>query len=206
MAAQESGSSEERIVGGNAVNENEYFPYQISMQYFARDSQHHHFCGGSIISPNTILTAAHCVNGQDAKKMSVLAGINDLTEKTGQRSQVISYEIHENYQELVTSDIAILKIDPPLKLDGQKVDAIDVSSTEMVGGDVPVNLTGWGSVRHFGTGIFAKYPKRLQRLSYKTITNEVCRDTMSDLTDTEICALEKFGKGACNVSVFYVPL
>lgn len=197
----ESSSSQERIVGGNNVNSDEYIPYQISMQYLRRNGEYGHFCGGSIISPNRILTAAHCVNGQDASKMSVVAGINNLNDKTGTRSQVKSFEMHENYEELTTSDIAILNIEPPLEMDGKRIDTIDVFDYEPVGEKQEVVLTGWGSVHHFGNGILARYPKELQRLEYRTISNERCQRTMQQLTDTEICALERFGKGACNVSL-----
>lgn len=201
--------SQERVVGGYDVPDDEYVPYQVSMQFLTRNGKQRHFCGGSLIAANRVLTAAHCVNGQNASRISVVAGVRDLNDNSGRRSQVQSYEMNEHYEELVTSDIAILKIDPPFELDDtQRIATIDVSSSEMVGADQPVLLTGWGSVFHFGTGPFAKYPTILQKLSYKTLANDKCKETMTQLTDTEICALERFGKGACNVSVtsVYTPL
>lgn len=196
-------NSEERVVGGSNVKPDEYIPYQISMQYKRNNGQYGHFCGGSIISPNRIITAAHCVNGQDASRISVVAGINNLNDKTGKRSQVTKFEMHENYQELVTSDIAILTIDPPLEMDGKRIEAIDCFDYEPVPEAQEVTLTGWGSVHHFGNGILARYPKQLQKLEYRTMSNEKCKQTMRQLTDTEICALERFGKGACNVSIYF---
>ncbi|EDV91197.1 chymotrypsin-1 [Drosophila grimshawi] len=192
------GNSQERVVGGYDVPADEYVPYQISMQFLTRNGKMRHFCGGSLIAPNRVLTAAHCVNGQNASRISVVAGIRDLEDTSGYRSQVQSYEMNANYEELVTSDIAILKIDPPFEMDGKRVSPIDVSSNELVGADQEVLLSGWGSVFHFGTGPFAKYPTVLQKLSYKTLDNGKCKETMTQLTDTEICALERFGKGACN--------
>jgi len=194
-------SSQERVVGGYDVGDKEYIPYQVSMQYLTKSGKHRHFCGGSIISPNRILTAAHCVNGQNPSRISVVGGIRDLTDSTGTRSQVQSFDMHPKYQELVTSDIAVLKIDPPLELDGERMDKINVFGPEKVSGNQNVTLTGWGSVFHFGTGPFARYPTRLQKLGYKTISNESCRRIMTQLTDTELCALERFGKGACNVNI-----
>ncbi len=49
--AQQTG----RIVGGDAAAQGE-FPWQVSLQQFGR-----HFCGGSVIGKNHVMTAAHCV-------------------------------------------------------------------------------------------------------------------------------------------------
>ncbi|XP_073819572.1 transmembrane protease serine 9-like [Musca autumnalis] len=189
--------SQERVVGGYGVDSEQYINYQISLQY-NKDGEYRHFCGGSIISPNRILTAAHCVQGQNAEKLSILAGINDLRAKDGTRSQVTAIDVHKNYVPLKSSDIAILNIDPPLSFDGKRIDKINFSNPEKVGAKQAVRLSGWGSVHHFGNGILARYPKRLQLLNYVTMANEDCKRTMSDLSDTEICARERFGKGACN--------
>lgn len=196
-------SSQERVVGGADVPRNEYVPYQISLQYDVRGRKRH-FCGGSVLSPTRILTAAHCVMGQNASRMSVMAGIRDLTDKTGQRSQVQKFVVHDNYEQFVSSDIAVLFIDPPLKFDGQRIEGIEYKSDQKVGGGQEVILTGWGSVHHFGTGPLARYPDVLQRITYTTLTNEDCRETMSSVSETEICAMERAGKGACNVSRKYL--
>lgn len=47
-----------KVVGGNTASEGQ-FPYQISL----RNRKNQHFCGGSIINEQWILTAAHCVDG-----------------------------------------------------------------------------------------------------------------------------------------------
>lgn len=47
-------SNRTRIVGGDIISLSEA-PYQVSLQF-----QGKHICGGSIISENFVLTAAHC--------------------------------------------------------------------------------------------------------------------------------------------------
>lgn len=158
-----------------------------------------HFCGGSIIAPNRILTAAHCCQGLNASRMSVVAGIRSLQEK-GSRSKVLSYVIHPDYKELVTSDLSVLYIDPPLEFDNASISAIDLQSN-YVGGGVPVTLTGWGLRLPVPFPFLddVNYPNVLQRMSYHTITNHECRNAgMDSVTDTEVCARGPF-RGACSV-------
>uniref|UniRef100_A0A1A9WJH5 Peptidase S1 domain-containing protein n=1 Tax=Glossina brevipalpis TaxID=37001 RepID=A0A1A9WJH5_9MUSC len=127
-----------------------------------------------------------------------MTGIRDLKDKTGQRSQVKEYVVHENYEQFVSSDIAMVFIDPPLKLDGERSERLLFNDSSIVDGDQEVSLTGWGSVHHFGSTPLARFPTVLQRLPYMTMTNENCKKRMRGVSDTEICALDRFGKGACN--------
>lgn len=53
-------------------------------------------CGCAIISPNTLITAAHCVFGLLATDLDVLVGTNDLSNG-GKMLRVKNYKIHENY-------------------------------------------------------------------------------------------------------------
>ena len=46
-----------KIIGGSYANEGQ-FPYQVSL----RTLPNRHFCGGSIINEEYILTAGHCLD------------------------------------------------------------------------------------------------------------------------------------------------
>lgn len=189
-----------RIIGGEPVSEDEYIPYQISMQYQTKNGINRHFCGGSIITAARILTAAHCIHEQDVKKISVLAGVNSLNQ-TGTRSQVVDYVTHEDYKELEKNDIAILKIDPPLPLDETfHMTPINYKGHDVVDDKERVLLTGWGSI--YPSKYTAKIPTQLHKLDYVTISNEKCKKKFRQILDSNLCAVEKYGKGACFVSIY----
>ncbi|KAM8704626.1 hypothetical protein ACLKA7_009137 [Drosophila subpalustris] len=196
---QPSGYTPTRIVGGSDVQAGEYVPYQVSMQYATREG-HVHFCGGSIIAPNRVLTAAHCCQGLNVTRMSVVAGIRNLDDQSGSRSQVVSYAIHPDYKELETSDIAVLTIKPPLVLNNVSIGAIEFDDKEFVGAGVPVTLTGWGLRLPVSFPFLDSfnYPNTLQRMNYQTMSNLRCRESgMNAVTETEICARGPF-RGACS--------
>ncbi|XP_030374614.1 trypsin 3A1-like [Scaptodrosophila lebanonensis] len=187
-----------RIVGGSEVPQNEYVPYQISLQYQTKRGITH-FCGGSIIAPNRILTAAHCCQGLNVTRMTVVAGVRNLDDRTGYRSKALNCTTHPDYTALDTSDIAVLSIDPPLKYNNHTIAPISVKGKEFVPGNVSVTVTGWG--RRFAISLpFLEqfiYPNSLRRMNYATITNEKCRARlMTKVTERDICAQGLF-RGVC---------
>lgn len=56
------------IVGGTAATSGE-FPFIVSLQRSGS-----HFCGGTLLNANTVLTAGHCTQGQTASSLTVRAG------------------------------------------------------------------------------------------------------------------------------------
>jgi len=61
------------------------FPWQISLQrksgWTAR-----HMCGGSILSENVVITAAHCTKGNQPYQLQILAGADSLSHQSGKYS------------------------------------------------------------------------------------------------------------------------
>ena len=85
-----------RIVGGTEASIEE-FPYQVSIQRL-----NHHICGGSILSQDWILTAAHCkLRVNDGVK--VVAGVIDINAVKSQFKECAQYcSLYQEYLLFVT--------------------------------------------------------------------------------------------------------
>ncbi|KAJ3659684.1 hypothetical protein Zmor_011359 [Zophobas morio] len=129
-----------RIVGGQDILIEEV-PYQISLQY-----NNSHYCGGTIIAPNYILTTAHCVEGTLEYPWSIRAGTS-IREDGGQVITVRTLTMHPLYNRDNGSpdyDIAVLELTANLKL-GFQVAVISLPSenqTWPAGTDALIS--GWG--------------------------------------------------------------
>ena len=81
-------------------------------------------CGGSIITPSQILTAAHCVNGVSASQIVVYAGCNNR-QTCSQVLRVSMIKIHPNYfPNTNVNDIALLRLLTPLNMNDPGVSAV----------------------------------------------------------------------------------
>lgn len=192
-----------KVVGGQKTPE--HYPYQLSLQLYRPNNpkSYAHFCGASILQENYLLTAAHCIKPMNISQVSALAGVSDLNQESkGSRHQLLSCIIHPNYTELVSSDIALCKVQLPFVF-GDNVAKIELNQ-EYVGPKCNCTLTGWGSIYIFRNmpipfyTIFA-YPDNLQEVNLPTISNEECNKKISrnKIDETQICTLSRVGQGAC---------
>ncbi|XP_054840010.1 urokinase-type plasminogen activator [Eublepharis macularius] len=106
-----------KIVGGNKA-EIESQPWIATIfQYMKRSAYNMFLCGGSLIDPCWVATAAHCFKGRslDPTQFTVILGKTSLTtdEESEQKFKVERVILHEEFLEEAPNfdnDIALLKI------------------------------------------------------------------------------------------------
>jgi len=180
-----------RIVGGENADRGE-FPFQVSLRYFGS-----HLCGGSVLSRNLILTAAHCAEVGNAASFTVVAGDLDrsVNEGSEQTKQVSRVEIHEGYDDwFLTNDIALMFLQEPLNLDNF-VQPIPLSAPQHLATGAAV-ISGWGTLSEGDDD----GPNVLQKVTVPIISDDECRVAYGDdeVFDHMICAgVPEGGKDSC---------
>uniref|UniRef100_A0A1A9X3Z4 Peptidase S1 domain-containing protein n=1 Tax=Glossina brevipalpis TaxID=37001 RepID=A0A1A9X3Z4_9MUSC len=192
VAAKTSRSSEsQRIVGGNTAEEG-LAPYQVSLQWVWGSN---HFCGGAIIDPEWILTAAHCVApATNPESLVVETGTQNLMEP-GVYYHVDRIYSHCSYNDpLLHNDIALLHLNSSIVMN-KKTQVIPLPVEPMEDGD-DVLLTGWGAESSNG----GSGPSKLKKLNLKYVKYERCKALLDNdprLDVGNICTFLREGEGAC---------
>ncbi|KAM5380121.1 hypothetical protein ACJZ2D_003768 [Fusarium nematophilum] len=176
--------SETAIVGGELAVPGE-FPFIVSLSVVGRS----HFCGGTLLGPDTVLTAAHCSEGMNA---------SDVRKRNagGKVVEVSRITVHPDFvSDTLDNDFAIWRLSTRV-LTGSNISyaTLPAQDSDPVAGS-PATVAGWGFTRENGTS-----PVDLMKVSVPIVSRQTCRDQYgaSNITDSMVCAgLKEGGKDAC---------
>ncbi|MGE0086161.1 MAG: serine protease [Desulfococcaceae bacterium] len=169
-----------RIVGGDKVADADAWPWMAALIYPGWGSDYdNQFCGGSLIHPNWILTAAHCVEEDDGRIMStsdieVVLGTHDLKYGNGEHFAVKQIIVHPLYGDgnyfTPDSDIALLELETAA--DSYPTVPVYNGSDTLAGKDSIV--IGWGSTRGWGNLYRVADPWILRQVTIPVVSNQEC--------------------------------
>lgn len=151
-------------------------PWMVQLGYSDPATGNGYFCGGTLVAPNKVLTAAHCVAGLDwVSNGAVLAGTTDLDDyATGTPAGVYRQWTHPRYNEATAqNDIAVLTLDRPLEQQWLRLAASDDSALYKAG--TAATVYGWGLTSGAED---ATLSTKLKKASLPLVADSTCNSAM----------------------------
>ena len=171
-----------KIVGGVEAQKGE-FPFIVSLQASS------HFCGGSLIKKDWVLTAAHCVEGGYLK--SILVGLHSQREtQNAERFTPVKVVTHPNWDtNTMAYDFALIKLSGESSYAPVKLNKNEIS------GSANFTTAGWGTTSEgawSGSSV-------LMKVNVPFVSQDKCDSAYpGSITDQMICAgFEQGGKDSC---------
>ena len=185
-----------RIVGGQNAKKQE-LPWQVALVRVNNRPwvQNRPFCGGTLLSSRTVLTAAHCQ--VDPSQFLVVVGEHDVSTSDGeQQITPASWLSHPDYNSNTQdNDFAIIQLTRDVTLDNSVMPAC-LPDPSLSYDDRSATVSGWGTLSSGGS-----QPNILQEVEVKTMSNNACMSYPNTyprgaITDNMICAANE-GKDSC---------
>ncbi len=195
------GLSGPSIVGGAPAQQGAW-PWQVRLSITTQEGSF--LCGGSLVSDQWVLTAAHCIEdaGATVSPANITVRAGSLQRDSGGVVMGVSRVIkHPAYESVTTdNDIALLRLSSPLPLSKTISPIAPLSASQeqqLAAANTLATVTGWGTTSPGGTASATLMQAQVPLIGMSDCANQSAYGS-GQLSDNMLCAgYKQGGKDAC---------
>ncbi|MFD8203886.1 S1 family peptidase [Streptomyces sp. NPDC003470] len=179
LTAPAAGAAPQPVVGGTTTTTAAYpFVMQIT------DASQDQFCGGTLVSPTKVVTAAHCMTGETTRSVRVVGGRTYLNGTDGTVARVSRIWVNPGYTDATDGDdVAVLTLSTPMPY--TPATYVSSSDTSVYAAGTGARVLGWGTTRENGSS-----SNQLRTATVPVVSDSGCRTSYgSDFVASDmVCA------------------
>jgi secreted trypsin-like serine protease len=178
-ATPAASSSTPFIIGGTNASTTDY-PYVVELA----DSHGSQFCVGSLVTPNKVVTAGHCIFDKKPSDLQVIAGRTNVNSSEGTVAKVTKIWIHPKFVDndaTTRNDVSVLTLDR--KLNYRTLPLASSADNGLYRPGTKSTILGWGVTED------GQWSDTLKQATVPLTTDASCANAYADFDATiMVCA------------------